>query len=716
MSLKTLNKKIFLTILVITIILAGSLILYAQKTHEDIKYPKLRKIEIPEVERSVLSNGMVLFLLEDHRLPLINARILVKTGSIFEPADKVGLAGITGEVLRTGGTESKTGEEIDEELENIAASVETSIRTNSGYATMSTLKEDVDKGLSILADILMNPAFREDKIDLAKVQARSLISRRNDEPFGIISREFDMLIYGNESPYARIMEYDTINNIKQEDLFAFHKKYFYPNNCIMGVWGDFNKDEIVAKIEEVFKEWKKADLSLPSWPAVNEDIAPSVNYIEKQDLTQSYISLGHLGIKTRNPDYFALQVMNYILVQGGFTSRLMKKIRSDMGLTYGIFGGVDDQYNYPGVFSIGTFTKSESTAKAISSIIDEIKLFKDKGVTEEEMKIAKDSYFNKFVFNFDTKGEIIARKMVYEYYGLSLDFLEQARDKIEKVTVADVNSVAKKYLRPEKLVILAVGKEEDFDQPLSKFGDVNKIDITIKEPTVEAPTIPPATPESIKQARDIMIKAAETMGGLETFKNLKNLIITYDSTINTPQGEIALSGKIYIIYPNKVRIEMNTPMGQIVQIINEEEAWVETPQGIQDVPIKEAKENIFRDQIIILKNLDNDAVTFQYLGKENFQGKDAHSIYIFDKEDNKLRLYIDASSFDMLGMKYVGSLLMSPPAELEIVYSDFKEIEQIRYPTKEITLREGKPAMSVTASEIKINPEINDELFIKKEK
>ncbi len=716
MSLKTLNKKIFLTILVITIILAGNLILYAQKTHKDIKYPKLRKIEIPEVERRVLSNGVVLFLLEDHRLPLINARILVKTGSIFEPADKVGLAGITGEVLRTGGTISKTGEEIDEELENIAASVETSIGTNSGYATMSTLKEDVNKGLSILADILMNPAFREDKIDLAKVQARSLISRRNDEPIGIISREFDMLIYGKDSPYARIMEYDTINNIKQEDFFVFHKKYFYPNNCIMGVWGDFNKDKMVAKIEEVFKAWEKADISLPSWPAVNEDIPPSVNYIEKQDLTQSYISLGHLGIKTSNPDYFALQVMNYILIQGGFTSRLMKKIRSDMGLTYGIFGGVDDQYNYPGVFSIGTFTKSKSTSKAISSIIDEIKLFKDKGVTEEELKIAKDSYFNKFVFNFDTKGEIVARKMVYEYFGLPLDFLEHARDKIEKVMVADVNSVAKKYLHPEKSVILVVGKEKDFDQPLSTFGDVNKIDITIKEPTAEAPTIPPATPESIKQARDIMIKAADTMGGLETFKNLKNLIITYDSTINTPQGEIAFGGKIYIIYPDKVRIEMNTPMGQIVQIINEEEAWVETPQGIQDVPVKEAKQDIFRDQIMILKNLDNEAVTFQYLGKENFQGKDAHSIYIFDQEENKLRLYIDASSFDMLGMKYIGSLLMSPPSELEIVYSDFKETENIRYPTKEITLHEGKPAMSVTVSEIKINPEINEELFIKKEK
>jgi zinc protease len=716
MSLKRLNKKIFLTIVVITIILTGSLILHAQKTYKDIKYPELRKVEIPEVERRVLPNGMVLFLLEDHQLPLINARILVKTGSIFEPADKVGLAEIMGEVLRTGGTKSKTGEEIDEELENIAASVETSIEANSGYATMSTLKEDVDKGLAILADILMNPAFREDKIDLAKVQARSLISRRNDEPFGIISREFDLLIYGKESPYARIMEYDTINNIKQEDLFAFHKKYFYPNNCIMGVWGDFNKDELAAKIEEVFKVWKKADVPLPAWPAVNEDILPSVNYIEKQDLTQSYITLGHLGIKTSNPDYFALQVLNYILVQGGFTSRLMKKIRSDMGLTYGIFGGVDDQYNYPGVFSIGTFTKLKSTAKAISAIIDEIKLVKEKGVTEEELKIAKESYFNKFVFNFDTKGEIVARKMVYEYYGLPLDFLEQARDKIEKVTVADVNSVAQKYLHPEKLVILVAGKEEDFDQPLSIFGDVNKIDITIKEPKVETTTIPPATPESIQQARDIIIKAAETMGGLETFKKLQNLIIHYDSTINTSQGEIAFGGKIYIIYPDKARIEMSTPMGQIAQIINEEEAWAETPQGIQDVPAKEAKADIFRDQIMILKNLDNEAVTFQYLGKENFQGKDAHSIYIFDQEDNKLRLYIDASSFDMLGMKYMGSLLMYPPSELVIVYSDFKEIENIRYPTKEITLYEGNPAMTVTVSEIKINPEIDEELFIKKEK
>ncbi|MHC4580942.1 MAG: M16 family metallopeptidase, partial [Planctomycetota bacterium] len=246
------HRSLIIRVTIVTVL--GSSLLWSgcgeqqAANYRNLKYPKLGDIEVPEVEQVTLANGMRLFLLEDHELPLINLSVRIRTGSIHEPAEKIGLASMTGQVMRTGGTGTMTGDEMDEELEAIAASVETGIGLNSGSASMSVLKGDLDKGLSILADVLMNPAFREDKIQLAKMQAASAIARRNDQVGAVAGREFDKLIYGPESVYARHEEYATIGSITRDDLVAFHKRYFGPNNAMLAVWGDFDTKEMIAKI------------------------------------------------------------------------------------------------------------------------------------------------------------------------------------------------------------------------------------------------------------------------------------------------------------------------------------------------------------------------------------------------------------------------------------------------------------------------------------
>ncbi|NIR63369.1 MAG: insulinase family protein, partial [Aliifodinibius sp.] len=294
----------------------------AQKHYKELEYPELRDIKVPKVEQATLSNGIKLFLLEDRELPLIELSARIRTGSIYEPADKIGLAAITGEVMRTGGTKTKTGDEIDEELERIAAEVETSIGEDAGYARMSVLKKDIDTGLNILADVLMNPEFREEKIELSKVQHRSGIARRNDNVQQIAYREFAKLIYGAESPYARHPEYETIDNITRDDLIEFHKKYYHPNNVIMGVWGDFDAKTMKKKIEEAFKDWKKVELNIPPVPEVDYEFKPTVNLIKKEDVNQTNIIMGHIGGRYDNPDYHALVLTNRILGGLPFTSRL----------------------------------------------------------------------------------------------------------------------------------------------------------------------------------------------------------------------------------------------------------------------------------------------------------------------------------------------------------------------------------------------------------
>jgi len=449
--------------------------------YKKLKYPKLGDIVMPEIRQATLENGMKLFLVEDRELPLINVSAIIRTGSIYEPADKIGLASITGEVIRTGGTAAKTGDELDEELERMAASVETSIGLNSGSASVSVLKEDIDKGLAVLADVLMNPAFREDKILLAKMQAKSMIARRNDNVREIAGREFDKLIYGPDSVYARQEEYATIDNITRDDLIAFHKRFFAPNNIMLAVCGDFNTDEMIKKIDGAFRDWRKTDLNIPDTPQIDYKFRKTVNQIRKEDVNQSNIYLGHVGGLMSDPDYFALVVMNRIL-GGGFTGRLFKNVRSREGLAYSVFGSYSANYDYPGEFYVGCMTKSESTVYAIRAMLREVEKIRESEVTDEELALAKESFLNSFVFNFDTKGEIVGRRMLYEYFGYPADFLQKTKENVEKVTKADVLRVAQKHLKPDTVQILVVGRPENFDQPLSTFGEVNEIDITIPPP------------------------------------------------------------------------------------------------------------------------------------------------------------------------------------------------------------------------------------------
>jgi predicted Zn-dependent peptidase len=459
----------------LSILFCGSFA-YAQKSPKDkFIFPPLNPIKMPKVERVELGNGLELFLVEDHNYPTIDIRAMVRLGSVFESASQIGLASITGQVLRTGGTTSMTGDQIDKELETMAAYVSTGIGLTSGYITVSVLKEDIDRALEILADILMNPAFQEDKINLAKIREKTGISRRNDEVGQITYREFQKLIYGKDSPYARHPEYATIEAITRQDIVDFYNQYFFPNNTIMAVWGDFGPKDMVAKIKKALGKWKEGEADIPAIPEVSYEYKYTINYINKPDINQSNIMLGHIGGLRNNPDYPALSVMNNILSW----DRMYKKIRTDEGLAYDVWGYYGANYQVPGVFRCEAQTKSESTIYALELMLEELKRIREEEVSSSELARAKDGYLNSYVFNFDSRAKIVNRLMTYAFFGYPLDFMDRVKKGVEKVTKRDVQRVAKKYLRPDKVQILVVGKKEDFDKPLATLGEVNVIDIKI---------------------------------------------------------------------------------------------------------------------------------------------------------------------------------------------------------------------------------------------
>ncbi len=425
----------------------------------------------PVSERVVLSNGMVVHLLEDHELPLFSLTATVKVGSWLDPDDKVGLAGISGAVMRTGGTGSMTGDEMNEKLEFIAGSVEVGIGLRSGSAGLSVMSKDTDVGLEIFADVLMNPAFDEKKVDLRKNQVMESIRRRNDEPGPIARRHFKNRIYDGH-PYGRIATLESVDSITREDLIAFHDRHFFPKNVILGVAGDFERDVILAKIEKAFDGWEQREV-VADPPAVPFKLESGIYHLEK-DVPQANIRLGHLGILKKNPDVFAITVMNFILGGSGFTSRLMREIRSNMGLAYSV-GSFFSAGQELGVFGMSCQTKSATTAKSIQAMKNIAAQMTREAVTPEELKTAKDSILNSFVFQFESSRQIVGQAVSIEYQGLPTNWLELYKEEVSRVTAEDILRVAKKHLHLDKLIMIVVGKAADFDKPLSSFGAVNEL-------------------------------------------------------------------------------------------------------------------------------------------------------------------------------------------------------------------------------------------------
>lgn len=464
----------------------------AADTHEvpnswqKVPIPTLHKFTPQEPRRIELPNGMVIFLQENHELPLIEGDIRIRGGSRDEPADKVGLIALYSEVWRTGGTKEKTGDQLDDFLEAHAARIEASSNNDSTFLAWSSLKDNFDQVFPVLLDLLVHPEFRQDKIDLTKQQFASFISRRNDDVDEIAGRESTKLAYGPESPYARTAEYYTINAITREDLLAWHKRTISPSNMIFGMAGDFDSAAMEQKLRQVFGAMPRGE-PFVSTPIAIRDPKPGIYFVEKTDVNQSDIDMIELGIDRHNPDLFAVEVMNQ-LFGGSFASRLFVSIRTRQGLAYSVGGGIGASFDHTGVTLFSMGTKSGSTAAGIEALRKEMNKLITGNVTTQEVKTAKDAILNSFIFAFDSKEKVLSERMRYEFYGYPSNFLEQYRTNIEKITPADVDRVARKYLHPDKMAVLVVGNAKDFDKELSTFGKVTTIDISIPEKKPEKQT------------------------------------------------------------------------------------------------------------------------------------------------------------------------------------------------------------------------------------
>lgn len=692
--------------------LAGTMAPAQLPDYRSLQYPPLPEFKIPQPATSTLNNGMRVFLLEDHELPLVTVTARIRTGSNYEPAEKAGLAELMGSVQRTGGTARQNGDEIDDFLAARAATIETGIGDDSGFASMDCLKQDFDDVFKVYAEILRAPAFAQDKLDVAKVSANTMISRRNDNVGQITSREIRRIVYGQDSPLVRMTEYATIKAITRDDLIAWHKQYYHPNNILLGVVGDFDSEEMKRKIEAAFEDWPKGpEFSPPAVPFCKQTPA-GYYFIEKSDVNQANIAFGHLGIETKNPDYFGVQVMNEIL-GGGFASRMFSNVRSKMGLAYSVYGGLGSDFLQPGMFRAGLQTKLANTSKAIAAVRAEIAGIADNPPTQAELKRAKDSILNSFIFHYDSKEKVLSQQMTYAFYGLPADFLEQYRANIEKVQIADVTRVAKKYVHPDQLAVLVVGKASDLDQPLSNLGKVTTIDISIPPPPHSAPKVE-KTADKVAAGKQIWGTVVKALGG-DAAKKLDGVRSSATIALSMGGQSMSLKQTATLVFPDKARQVISTPMGDQTVVMNGEDCFVIVSgkaQAIPEAAAQEMKKEQSRNLTYLLRCHDDPSLEAVAAGEENV-GDVPCRIVALSCKGVESRIWV-APDGKILKQSYQGTHpLTRTPGTVDNLFADYRPEGPILIPHKTTRLIDGQEVMTATVESFETNPKIEPDAFAK---
>lgn len=673
--------------------------------------PPLGKIKDVKPERFKLKNGIVVFVYEDHDLPVVSGVAYVRTNPVWIPNDKVGLGTVTGEVIRSGGSTAHSGDWLDDRLAAIGASINSSIGVDLANSGFRCLTDNTSEVIGLWAETLRRPALPDDKVELAKVKLRRSIASRNDEMTSVLIRVASEAVYGKGSPYARTPEYATVEAITRADVAELHGRVFEPSRMVIAVYGDFKTADMKKLLAAKFGDWKGAGVALPPLPPPAADAKPRLVFAPKEDVTQSGIIVSHLGFRADDPDYPAMDVLQTAL-GGGFQSRLVNKIRTERGLAYATGAGAGEDWQRPGVFRAFSLTKSESTMTALDLVRDEVRKVTEAPLTDVELKTAKESVLNQFVFNFETPASVLFRSAYYEVIGYPQDFLARYQQGVEAVGGSSVLEAARRKIRPDQMVAIVVGKEKDFDRPLESAGlPVERVDISIPPPPSKVKA-GEATPQALAKGQQLLAKAADFAGGAKAWAAVRSVSLDQDQTMSMQGQTLNLSSSLRWALPDRYSMMMKLPMGEMKTGYDGTAGWRSMMGQVQDQPemATDVKEQYERSLFRLFGHGSD--LEVQALDEPQTVDGVAYQVALVKSPILKDFTLFFAPDGSLGRMEFQGDGPQGP-ARVTQVFADWQPEGAVKYPRSLKILLDGQPFMDGKATSVKLDAALDPGMFKK---
>ena len=469
-------RTIFLLVLMLFTIQTGLCAAETPISPDALVYPALH-FDPPKSQKVVLDNGITLFIIENHELPIVRISAFIRAGTMYDPIGREGLSELTATVLRTGGTISQSGDSVDQEIDFRAADISFGTTMERCSADLTMHKKDADPIMRLFAKMLREPAFDPSKLAIARDLMLESLSRLYDAPQKLAFREFRRLIYDG-NPRGRLPTQASILGLTQKELSDFHRRFFHPRNLTLAVTGDFTTEQAVALVRRHLGDWQPASgpaWTLPDLPLPQPRRSETIYFLPK-DTPQSTVLLGYVLAGQKDPDFYALSLLDFILGSGGFRSRITREIRNDRGLAYSAGGGYSPRADF-GVLQTYAMTRTSATADVASLMERIVSTLRSQPVVDEELSWAKRSIINQHIFSMEHPHQITCQQALLDIDGLPADFMLTYPQHIAMVTAQDIQKVAGKYLGPGRGLLFILGSQAELST-LSSIGKVITIDWT----------------------------------------------------------------------------------------------------------------------------------------------------------------------------------------------------------------------------------------------
>lgn len=673
----------------------------------------------PKALERQLKNGLKILILEDHRLPLVHYRFMVRAGAADEPAEKAGVANLTVRTLRQGaGVMDARG--IAEAIDGLGG--EWGASATRDYCAISTqfLSRDWLAGMDILAGVVLEPTFPAVEVERQRGQVLGAIQQSRDQNAQVASEHVAALVYG-EHPYARPVVGDpgSIQAITREDLVRYHARYFRSNLCLLVVAGDVDPNAVVAAVEQRFAAMEKGEAPKRTDPAAPVFQTNRVRLLDKPRLTQTELRIGYEGTNRKSPDFYTLQVMNYILGGGGFSSRLIENARSKGGLTYSASTSFDFGMDR-GAFYASTFTRNASVGNMVDLVLATIGDFRTGGPTAKEVAEAQRFLIGALPFGIQTAEGLAAQWAAIELYDLGNDYFERYAERLRAVTPATAKAAAEKYLRTDRLAIVAVGTADSVKTQLEKFGPIEVLDY--RSPTGAVPASKPAEstpaavldPVAVARAEGVVKRALEAHGGAAKLKAIKDATSRSKINLATPNGNIEGEMVVVIRFPGQTRIEM-TMLGQSgVQVLNGDRAWASIGGQLTELSgeQKQAMQDGLKTQVLsFLFRLSSGELKTGWVAEEKIGGEAVDVLTIVDGESIARASFATKSGLLLRLEQEEPAMFGGGKVPMSRLYSDFRVVDGYRLPFRTERFARGERLIEDTTSSLAINRGVTDSSF-----